>query len=127
MSDTNETIQGSEPVVTPTAPVVAPKAPAQPAKKAAGWKAAQQKRTGNETKAGKEAKAKEAVEKSKSEAKREAIQGAPAGGPKVDKDGNVSLLMKTDYRTFAKKGQIYKVDPSKAAELVKLGRATYAR
>lgn len=125
MSDTNETTQTNEPVTTPEAPKAAPKAPAQP-KKAPGWKAAQQKRTGNETKAGKEAKAKEASEKSKSETKREAVQNAPAG-PKVDKDGNVSLLMKTDYRNFAKKGEIYKVDPSKAAELVKLGRATYAR
>ena len=127
MSDTNETTQTNEPVVTPEAPKPAPKAPAQPAKKTPGWKSAQQKRTGNETKAGKEAKAKEAVKKSESEAKREAVQNAAVSGPKVDKDGNVSLLMKTDYRNFAKKGQIYKVDPEKAAELVKLGRATYAR
>lgn len=38
----------------------------------------------------------------------------------------IKLNMLTDYRNFAKKGEVYEVDEEKANELVRLGRARFA-
>lgn len=42
---------------------------------------------------------------------------------KSEKQESRYIFMKTNYRAFARRGQLYKVDNEKADELVKLGRA----
>lgn len=66
---------------------------------APAWKQAQQKQTKPE-------KAKE----------RESVVGKP---------NNRMIKMRTSYRHFAKAGDVWETDESKAAELVRLGRAEY--
>lgn len=66
------------------------------------WKAAQQKQT---------------VPKDNDQ--REAERQADAS--------KVVVIMKTDYRDVAKKGDAWETDSEKAEELVRLGRAVYAK
>lgn len=68
-------------------------------KKTPAWKQAQQKQTKPE-------KAKERSEV-------------------VGKPNNRMIKMRTSYRHFAKAGDVWETDESKAAELVRLGRAEY--
>lgn len=47
----------------------------------------------------------------------------PEEAPKAKRSSEVKLFMLTDYREFAKKGQVYTVDHQKADELIRLKRA----
>ena len=69
---------------------------------AKGWKNKQQKNTGSQEHSNK-------------------------GGADAEVLDLVKVLMKSDYRDVAKKGEVYETDAEKAAELVKLGRATYVK